>query len=88
MKIEDLLALYEAQGGLCAITLIPMTTGIREGRKRTNVSIDRIDSSKGYSLDNIQLVCTIVNLMKLDMTQTEFTKWCAAVADRARIANG
>lgn len=51
---------------------------IREGRKRTNISIDRIDSAKGYSLDNIQLVCVVINLMKLDMTQAEFTAWCGA----------
>jgi hypothetical protein len=56
-----------------------MTIGIREGRKPTNISIDRIDSSKSYSFENIQLVCVVVNLMKLDMTQDEFTSWCGAV---------
>lgn len=35
-------------------------------------SIDRIDSSKGYTEDNIVITTGIVNTMKLDMSINEF----------------
>lgn len=79
LPIDSVMELYHKQQGLCAVTRCPMTISIRGGRQRTNLSIDRIDSSRGYSMDNIQLVCLVVNLMKLDMTQDEFTSWCSAV---------
>ncbi len=37
-----------------------------------SVSIDRKDPKKGYTKNNIQLVCSIVNTMKLDLTENEF----------------
>ena len=35
-------------------------------------SVDRIDSSKGYTEDNIVVTTGIVNTMKLDMSIKEF----------------
>lgn len=35
-------------------------------------SIERIDSSRGYTSDNIMLVCTVYNYMKNDSTPEEF----------------
>lgn len=43
-----------------------------KGDKYYNMSIDRIDSSKGYVKENSQLVCTIVNRMKSDFTEDTF----------------
>ena len=37
-----------------------------------NLSIDRIDSNKGYTIDNIQLVGAIINIMKNDMLEKDF----------------
>lgn len=37
-----------------------------------SVSIDRIDNSKGYTINNIQLVCSSVNYMKNDLQEKEF----------------
>jgi hypothetical protein len=53
--------LWEKQKGLCALTGIPMTYKFYEGRVNTNLSVDRIDSAKGYSKDNVQLVCMAAN---------------------------
>lgn len=55
---EDLLALWERQGGLCAILHVPMA---HEFNRLDTVSIDRIDSTKGYVPGNVQLVCQFVN---------------------------
>lgn len=38
-------------------------------------SIDRIDSSKGYTKDNVQLVCQLVNQAKSDMTHENFIQF-------------
>lgn len=50
-----------------------------DGRTNTNVSIDRIDSSKGYTKDNIWLICSAVNFMKSNLNLEEFKQYCQAV---------
>ena len=76
---EDLEALWEKQAGLCAISKVPMTYEKGAGRVPTNLSIDRVDSSVGYTADNVQLVCYQANLMKseLDIDQLKF--WCERI---------
>lgn len=48
-------------------------------------SIDRKDNSKGYTYDNIQIVCVIVNKAKNEYPQEFFDNMCAA---RMRFLNG
>lgn len=48
-------------------------------------SIDRIDSKKGYTLDNVQMTCVIVNKAKNEFSQLTFDRMCLA---RARTING
>lgn len=43
-------------------------------------SIDRIDSSKEYTLDNIQLVHKDINLMKNKFSEEYFIKMCKLIA--------
>lgn len=50
----------------------PENTKTRMGRTHPYNGIDRIDSSKGYTQDNIRPCCGICNVMKLDLTETEF----------------
>ena len=38
----------------------------------TGVGLDRIDSSKGYSLDNVHPCCTICNIMKNALSLSDF----------------
>lgn len=38
-------------------------------------SIDRIDSSKGYTKDNVQIISYLANLMKSNATQSEMNKF-------------
>ena len=49
-------------------------------------SLDRKDSSLGYTLDNIQWVHRTVNKIKLDLQQDEFVEWCKRVAAHANQA--
>lgn len=49
-------------------------------RGETTASLDRIDSSKGYTRDNIQWVHKNVNKMKVDLEQSVFIELCRAIA--------
>lgn len=79
ISIENLKFLWDSQKGKCAIANINMTHTIKEGRLKTNLSIDRIDSTKGYTTDNIQLVCVITNIMKSTMTMNELLFFCKQI---------
>jgi len=79
---QFLFDLYEKQEGMCALTGFKMSTIYGEGRKHRNISLDRIDNTKGYSQKNVQLVCHIVNIMKNNLTQEEFIEYCKAIISR------
>jgi hypothetical protein len=78
---DDLIDIYLQQGGLCAYTGIKLSIGKKFGliKDPTSASVDRIDSSKHYSYDNIAIVCARVNVMKGDATYREFHQWCRLV---------
>lgn len=82
---DDLLGLYLKQGGRCALTGIEMDWRAKGGtgrgqRTRTTPSADRIDSHGNYTLDNIQIVLSVVNSMKNDMSTDQFVMLCEQVA--------
>lgn len=66
VTLDDLCRLYDAQNGQCALTGIPFDCGENRGgdtkwKRPFSVSIDRIDSRLGYTVDNTRLVCSAVN---------------------------
>ena len=71
--------LWIKQNGLCVITGLPMTYTMCCGRVSTNVSVDRIDSTKGYIKENIQLICMAVNQMKSDLSLSELFFFCSKI---------
>ncbi len=72
LDLEFMINLLEKQKGLCFYSgkTLSMSTDQLE-----TLSIDRVDSSKGYTKDNVVLCCTIVNRMKLDFTQKDFKQY-------------
>ena len=57
--------LWIKQDGKCAISGLPLEKFLRSiPNTPLTVSIDRIDSSRGYMMDNVQLVCHCINLAK------------------------
>jgi len=76
---EKVFALYHKQKGLCALSGVPMTYLCKQGIVPTNASIDRIDPNKGYTLDNIQFVCHMVNIMKWTMSVEGLLEWCTLI---------
>lgn len=79
LDLEFLMYLWNKQNGKCAITGLDMTYKFYEGRVNTNVSVDRIDSSKGYTRDNVQLVCMAANQMKNDLSMDELVYMCEKI---------
>lgn len=76
LSVDAILKLHSKQNGLCALSGEPLTCELRRNFKVfTNASIDRIDSSLDYELSNIQLVCSLVNTMKLDLDVNSFYWW-------------
>jgi uncharacterized Zn finger protein (UPF0148 family) len=72
ITIQDIQKVYEQQDKICSFSGIPLLFGL-------NASIDRIDSSKGYTKDNIQIVHKTLNMMKRDLPNDEFLLWCKFV---------
>lgn len=70
---EDLFDLWSKQDGKCAYSKLPMSAA---SNQLYTVSLDRIDSSTGYIVGNIQLVCAAVNRMKQEFTQDVFLTLC------------
>ena len=77
---EFLLELFHKQKGICAYTGIKMTTNL-VGKNIFKVSVDRIDSSKGYIKGNIVLCCHIINIMKQDLKKQQFIDLCKMVIE-------
>jgi hypothetical protein len=75
----DLLKLWKMQRGRCAYSGRVMTP--RCNRLNT-VSVERIDPSRGYTLDNVVLICDAVNTAKNDLSLTEYVALCRDVATR------
>lgn len=80
LKIEDVWGKYLNQGGLCYYSGLPIQfypkTKTKEHWKKQTASIDRIDSSKPYEIDNIVITHKDINKMKLDFVKEEFLFYC------------
>lgn len=70
---SDAADLFEIQKGLCALSGIELI--LDAPRAQITASLDRIDSSKGYVLGNIQWIHKDINKMKNDMDEKTFRMW-------------
>lgn len=80
VTIDDIDRLLEKQEFKCALTCLPIS--LIGGKKSWTASVDRIDSSLGYTNSNIQFVHKDVNLMKNRFDQDYFLSICRLVAAR------
>lgn len=70
--------LYEKQNYKCALTGVHITLGY--DRKDT-ASLDRIDSKKGYIMNNVWWVHKTVNQIKWTLDVNELLEWCKKILD-------
>jgi len=80
ITIEDAETQFVQQNGKCALTGMPIKPCVtRHSSGDWTASLDRIDSDKGYTKDNIQWVHKDVNRMKWHFSQDHFVSLCIAV---------
>lgn len=82
LKAKDVWELFVSQRGACAFTGVPLIlpdTRKLDRRYRT-ATLDRIDSSIGYVMGNLQWVHATVNCMKLDYSEEWFREMAVAVS--------
>lgn len=73
VSIEEIWQKFLAQNRKCAITGLDLDMGL-------NASLDRINSAKGYTLENTQWVHRDVNVMKWDFDQNYFIQMCNLIS--------
>lgn len=79
--------LFLKQDAKCAISGIALSLpkdGSDFNKFEWNASIDRIDSSKGYTKSNIQWVDKRINMMKQNLTMKDFLDLCEKITKRNR----
>lgn len=83
---EQILELLQKQEYKCALSGLPLIMSKSFSKDRTNslssttASLDRIDSSKGYVLDNIQWIHKHINKMKNNFDESYFINICKLIA--------
>ena len=82
--VETELDQLEKQGYRCYYTGMVLTNKRKPYQKETkrhnfNPSIDRLDSSKGYTPENIVWTVAAVNFMKGSLSETEFLETVAKI---------
>lgn len=82
---EDIENLCINSNGKCALSGLPLTS---ERNNPMKASVDRIDSNKGYTKNNVQLVGAMVNTAKNDLTTDMFVLMCRNVAENFRSPRG
>ena len=65
LTIADLRDMWVAQSGRCAITGVQLTARRGEAPAASMLTIDRVNSSLGYSVSNCQLLSFATNLCKV-----------------------
>lgn len=89
ITLDDLYDLYKKQNGLCALSSLELTyvrdsdsTNETRVKYLYNMSVDRIDSKLSYAKDNVQLICSIFNVMKWDLQNDDFIKLTKIITNK------
>jgi hypothetical protein len=77
LTIDFLDGLIRGQNHKCYYTELPIDAKTRDS---ITASLDRLDSSKGYTKDNVHFVIKDVNMMKWTLKEKRFTQLCKLVA--------
>lgn len=80
LTISEAWEIFKQQDGKCALTGIPITLEAQLTKlTESTASLDRIDSSGPYSIQNCQWVHKDINVMKQSHSVSEFIEWCRKV---------
>jgi hypothetical protein len=83
IKMDDVAELIQKQNFKCALSGWDISfpeTGVPQ---KCDASIDRIDSKKGYSIENIQITHKTINMIKNKYDNDFFIYVCKSVSENA-----
>ena len=75
---QHLLNQFNAQGGRCYFTGIPLSLH-RKGNRLFWMSLDRLDNSKDYCVGNVVLTCQATNMARRDAEPDDFIAFLRAI---------
>lgn len=81
LTIVGLLLMWDDQGGKCALSGLPMKQCSQD---LYSIHIDRIDSSKGYTMENVQLLTAGLNRLKSNSSDEEVFKFLGELINVTR----
>jgi len=87
IDLQFLKELWEAQHGICSFSglhmVLPKDTKEWENDPWNpwKASLDRVDSKKGYTRDNVRFISLMANLCKGPFRDEDVLKFCCAVTD-------
>lgn len=83
VTIQDVWDIFEKQQGKCALSGLDLVFYKNHKNKgEQTASLDRIDSSRGYTKDNLQWIHKDINYMKSDLPQDAFVALCELVSKK------
>ncbi len=80
ITIEEAWKLFKDQNRKCALSGLELNFNKKQRSKERTASLDRIDSSKGYTKDNIQWIHRDINIMKNVFNEEKFIELCSKIA--------
>lgn len=83
ISMKDMWLQFEKQAGICALSKEPIFLTVTETKRAElqTASLDRKDSSKDYTKDNIQWIHKSINKMKWNFTEDKFKYWCKLIVE-------
>lgn len=75
LLIEDIRDQWEKQNGLCAVSGLPIKLHGQHTSHFDLASLDRIDSSRPYEVENIQFIALPLNLAKQNQSNSDFIEF-------------
>ncbi len=89
ITIEFIWELFLKQNKKCALSGIDLimmnSNNLSSGLH--SASLDRIDSSKGYTEDNVQWIHKRINMMKSNLPEQDFFEWCQMITEYNKMKN-
>ena len=83
ITIKDLWKLFIKQDKKCSLSGVDLyfPKQGKANRASGNISLDRINSKKGYIKGNIQWVHKTINKIKQTLSNKEFIQWCKIISN-------
>lgn len=78
---EEAMRIFEIQDRRCALSGQLLTLPNGADLSDRTASLDRVDSSRGYTVDNIQWVHKLINMAKRDMSDQDFIDLCKSIVE-------